>query len=233
MSKRKTLTAICAAVLVCAMSVAGTLAYLTDKQDDTKAVKNTFTAVEGLIDPDGPASPDSKVPDDKGLNKGFYLVETAVKLENGVYKLDETESKYVLENTYDKVVPNMEIPKDPKLTVDLNDGVSAYVFVKVEDKTGGKIIYTADSANWTEVSGVSGLNGNAKLYVYKNAPVAGTADTEVKGVSILNGDKVTAAADLTGGFEGDSNTLTFSAYVCQSASFADAKTAFETCFPAE
>lgn len=231
MSKRKTLTAICAAALVCAMSVAGTLAYLTAKQDDTKAVKNTFTAVEGLIDPDGPASPDPKVPDNKDLDNGFYLVETAVKLENGVYKLDETASKYVLENTYDKVVPNMEIPKDPKLTVDLNDGVSAYVFVKVEDKTGGKLTYTMDS-KWTEVTGVSSLDG-AKLYVYNNAPVAGTADTEVEGVSILNGDKVTAVADLTGGFEGGSNTLTFSAYVCQSASFADAKTAFETCFPAE
>lgn len=234
MSKKKTITAICAAVMVCAVSVAGSLAYLTDKQDADKAVKNTFVAVTGIIDPE-PTDPDTKIPEGKDLNKGFYLVETKVKLENGAYVLDETADKYVLENKYDKVVPNMEIKKDPKVTADIVEGVNAYVFVVVDNQTEGKLTYTIDDTNWEEVSDVNGISGTKKLYVYKGEKandkvVTGAADKDLNGISILQGDKVTAADDLTG--LDSEKTLSFSAYICQAAGFESAQAAYEACFPA-
>lgn len=221
-------------ILLCSISVMGTLAFLTAQQDGQKAVVNTFVAAGGgnIIedDDDDPTAPTIPGEPPIELQNGFYLVESKAKYEKPNYVL-ETDKK-VLTNLYNKVVPSMSIPKDPKLTVNLVEEIDAYIFVKITDTTAGNLTYTP-AAGWMELT-VSGLGANEKLYLYNNTIITGVAAVDLNAVSILNGDKVTAAANLT---DADTSTegmqlgaLEFEAYVCQAGGFADAAEAFTKCF---
>lgn len=210
-SSKKRLTVILAVLIILAITAAGTLAYLTASQAGDKAVVNTFMAAGGgnLTDPDAP---------DPGfafdVNKGFYLVESKAKYDGGQYSLEAAKT---LTNQYDKVVPSMEIPKDPKLTVDLADGAEAYIFVKVTDTTNSIFTYAINS-EWTKVAGTD------NVYCYKNDIVS----TDLTEVSILEGDKI-EATDFAGGIS-DLGSLKFEAYMCQAGGFQDAAEAWNTAF---
>ena len=87
---KKILSTLLVLVLVVALSVAGTVAYLQDK--DT--VTNTFTV--GNVD--------------------ILLDEAPVELdENGQYVADNTADR-IQANTYEKLVPGQTVPKDPMVT---------------------------------------------------------------------------------------------------------------------
>lgn len=241
--------AVLAVVLVCAVAVGGTLAYLTASQEDDNAVVNTFLAAGdgSIIDPDADPAPDPVNPDDPDdptynvdLQDGFFLVETLAELndEKNAYVLS-SDSEIVIANNYNSVVYDMPIAKNPKLTVDLADNVSAYIFVKVTDTTAGNFVWEAAS-DWTEITSAVNtletgtLAANEHLYVYKNA--AQTADLD--GVSILSGDSITAKSGNNSAFTDiDTETdglqlgnLTFEAYACQSVGFDDAAEAYLECF---
>lgn len=233
---RRALQAMLAVVLLIAVAGMGTLAYLTASQSGENALVNTFVAAGGgsLVDPDPDPIPDPGVDpgiEDK-IDKGFYLLESPATYANGFYTLDKTAGK-VLTNTYDKVMPSMNIPKDPKLTLNLAEGAEAYVFVKVTDTTSGNLTYTV-SGNWSEVTGVT-LNAGEKLYAYNGGKIlTGTEATEINGVSILTGDSTASAGTLN---DTDAATdgmqlgqLKFESYLCQAGGFASAAEAFTACF---
>lgn len=232
-NRKKILLIVLAAILVIAIAAMGTLAYLTASLSGDKAVVNTFVAAGGgqVVDPTDPV-PGPNPDDDVTLDKGFYLVESKVTYANAKYTI-EPDAKDVLKNTYDKVVPSMVIPKDPALTLNIAEGMDAYVFVKVIDSTGSNLSYTVDTSNWTEVSGVS-LGANEKLYCYKNAIQTGTAEVDLNGVNILTDNRVTAAGtlqDQDGSTDGlQLGELKFEAYVCQAGGFDSAAAAFTACF---
>ena len=218
MNKKKAILSICAVVLVCVISVMGTMSYLTAKQDGDKAVVNTFVAVQSIID-DKPTSVDA-----------FKLVESKATMSDGAYVLGTDE---VTSNTYDKAVPNMVIPKDPKLSVNVATGVSVYVFVKVTDTTGSNLAEKSLTSDWTQVT-ISGLSANETVYVYKNAAVVGADGMDLNSVAILANNQVKTALDFT-----DVDTaadglqlgeLKFEAYVCQATGFDSAAAAFTACF---
>lgn len=198
---KKTLTIALAFVLVIAMSVAGTFAYLTAK---TEVVTNTFTvaAITG--------------------ENGLELKEhEAVKDTDGTYKLGE---KLVTENAYENIVPGVELPKDPFVTADIGEGVSAYLYVEVVDTLNEGLTYKM-TADWTELTDVTGNNGG-KVYLYKNAAI--TAD--VNEVDILDGSKIDVANELNVTEGNGLGSLSFYAYLCQSAGFTSATEAYNTCF---
>lgn len=124
-------------------------------------------------------------------------------------------------STY-KIIPGVDIEKDPKVTVKANSE-ACYLFVKVE-KTGdfveGKVNY-AIADGWTELTPESG--------VYYREVAATTADTDFY---VLKDNKVTVSAELTKGeiqnLSGADKTpkLTFTAYAVQKDGIANAADAW-------
>lgn len=242
MNKKKILLTVCALVLLVAITVTGTLAYLTASTEN-QAVKNTFVAAGGgnIIDPDNTRAPDD-VKDENGtdvtLEDGFFLVENKYSYNAATLSYDKEDTEYVTGNNYDNAAPGMEIGKNPKLTADIETGAAAYVFIEIVDGTQGNI--TAKIADvWTELSGVSKHTGG-KVYVYNGGNFITGGDTvEINGISLLKEDKITVK-NFTGVSDVvDTNTtteglqlgnLTFYAYACQAQGFENAADAYNACF---
>ena len=190
----KVVTLALAFVLVAALSVGGTLAWLTAKSDE---VKNTFTSAELFDNP----------------TEDFTLWEhMAVAADDGTYTLDT--SVEVGSNTYD-ILPGVNIPKDP--TVDI-EGLQeyAYLYIKVTGSIPG-VTYSIDAANWTQ------LGGHTDVWVYSGSEatsnVIKATDENQKSftVNILTqdtyGNAITVPADYNN--TTDNSTLTFNAYMVQ------------------
>lgn len=163
------LLALCAVLLV-AVSVLGTMAYLTSK---TQVITNTFTVGDINIE----------------------LTET------------KPESKQA------KIIPGVDIEKDPKVTVKANSE-ACWLFVKVEqtgtfvtDRVTYSVMTGADG--WKALPGVDG--------VYYREVGAVTSDTSF---DILENNKVTVSDKLTKAeidtiADRNQPTLTFTAYAVQ------------------
>lgn len=131
---KKTLTVLLALVLVIAMSVAGTMAYLTST---TGPVTNTFTVgkVEITLD-------ESKV--------DMYGV------------VDPDADGRVTENSY-RLIPGKNYKKDPVVHFQ-PDSEASWLFVKVENgietyEADTKTIASQITANgWTKLTGVTGVD---------------------------------------------------------------------------
>lgn len=203
-SKKTWLIAACIA-LVLAVSVVGTIAYLTDTTD---AVVNTFTVGKLLDDP-----------------LSFVLKEHQATDtdKDGVYTLDDT--KEVNTNTY-TVLPGVDLPKDPFVKTNETLKLDAYVFVEVVDGTGTNLHFTVDSDKWTELSGKTGPNGG-KVYAMKANGGIAKADAYLGPIPILTENKITvdnaAITDAAAQFGG---TVTFYGYMIQAGGFADANEAW-------
>lgn len=163
------LLALCAVLLV-AVSVLGTMAYLTSK---TQVITNTFTV--------------------------------------GDINIELTEAKP--ESKPAKIIPGVDIEKDPKVTVKANSE-ACWLFVKVE-QTGtfvkDKVTYSVMTGtdDWTALPGVDG--------VYYREVDAVTSDTSF---DILENNKVTVSetltkADVNAITAEDQPKLTFTAYAVQ------------------
>lgn len=114
-----------------------------------------------------------------------------------------------------KIVPGVDISKDPTVTVKANSE-ACWLFVKVEeenwptftDENGRKVSY-AIADGWTALTGVDG--------VYYREVSASNVDASF---GILAGDKVTVSSTLTKTEVNSVNTqpkLTFTAYAVQQA----------------
>lgn len=201
--KKKLLIAL-AIVLVIAMSVTGTLAYLTA---NTGAVTNTFT-VGKVFDEE-----------DSDTNKNFELLEHGITGKPGEYTLTAEE---VSENEY-TVMPGVNIPKDPFVRVNRPVGVDVYLFVEVVDGTGEQLTVTVDSAKWTKLAGVTGTHGGD---VYTLASGRLTAGSTLDATNILADDEI-VVANATIVAPGQ---VTFYGYLIQAAGFTSAEDAAVTGF---
>lgn len=201
--KKKLLIAL-AIVLVVAMSVTGTLAYLTA---NTGAVTNTFT-VGKVFDKE-----------DSDTHKNFELLEHGITGKPGEYTLTAEE---VSENEY-TVMPGVKIPKDPFVRVNSPVGVDVYLFVEVVDSTGEQLTVTVDSAKWTKLAGVTGTHGGD---VYTLASGRLTAGSTLDATYILaNNEIVVANATIV-----NPGRVTFYGYLIQAAGFTSAEDAAVTGF---
>ena len=247
MNKKKVFLAVLALILVCSLSVAGTLAFLTFEQSGKSAVINTFVAAGGgdIINPIDPpvapdVDPDPNDEDEIELQDGFFLVEHKADYDKGSasYKLLDN---YVITNTYDKVVPGMTIPKDPMLTADINTDVDAYVFIKVINTTDNNLSCPIDTNVWTALDGISGV------YVYTKDSkqiINGVDGIELNAVPLFTDSDsdeskvlyVVKATDPLNDIDNNADNgmqlgeLKFEAYVCQAGGFANATEAYNSCF---
>ena len=209
-SLKITLMAICAAALV-AVSVFGTLAYLTKTAEP---VKNTF--VNGKL-----------------LKGEFELWEHLAEPNNdGRYSLNSSAAP-VKANEY-TVLPGVPLPKDPYVTVDLADYISAYLFVEVIDNLPEGMDWTMDGANWVQLMDGENpvLNGKNEIWVYKVGEVTEGTPFEGKasGINIINGQTITVASTLDPESLTEGKTLEFNAYLCQATGFENALAAWNACF---
>lgn len=143
----------------------------------------------------------------------------------GDIDIELTETKP--ENQQAKIIPGVDIEKDPKVTVKANSE-ACYLFVKVE-QTGnfvdGKVSYSI-ADGWTALEGENG--------VYYREVAATTADMDFY---VLKNNKITVSDKLTKGdiqnLSGANKTpkLTFTAYAVQQDGIVDADTAWTKANP--
>lgn len=213
MKLKKTTLTILAIILICAISITGTLAYL---QANTSEVKNTFVAAGGgslFEDEDGDGEADGALT----LNESKAVRDA----NTGAYTLG---TEKVTSNNY-TVVPGATIPKDPKVTVTGKNDVPAYLYVEIVNNTGDIISFTV-ADGWTKVEGAGAPNGGT-VYVWNN-----TLTDDLAATSILKGDTVTVKKGDTLSFETGKDTVSFYAYLAQSVvgDKTTAKDVFNECF---
>ena len=205
--KKKTLTIAIALVLVVALAVGATWAYLTATSGP---VVNTFTAGGAVNQSD------------------LELFEHVANQKNdGTYALgDETTTEG---NGY-VVMPGVNLPKDPTVNVKAASG-AYYLFVEVTKGAkvdGDTLAYTVDGSKWINLN----IEGR-EVYAY-TADGANPAilNAALSNVAILEGNTITVSGDEAkiGTLTTDNSKLTFKAYACQAAGFADAAAAFTECF---
>lgn len=138
----------------------------------------------------------------------------------GDINIELTETKP--ENKQAKIIPGVNIEKDPKVTVKANSE-ACWLFVKVKEAgtfVTDKVTYSIDTG-WTKLTGVTGVDN-----VYYREVGAVTADTDF---AVLKDNMVTVSDTLT---KEDIKsiatdpTLTFTAYAVQKDGIADAATAW-------
>lgn len=197
---RRIALTLCLMFVVAFASIGGTIAWLTAESGE---VTNTFTVGDITI----------------ALNEHDYDPDTN--------KLNDT---VVQENKDYKVIPGVNLPKDPYITV--NAGSEAcWLFVQItEANWNNGMTYSLDGAvqsgaatKWEKLTGVDGVNN--VWYIKVNAT---TANTDF---NILEGKTITVANTIK---KGDINnsakpTLTFTAYACQQAGVDTAAAAWANC----
>lgn len=159
-----------------------------------------------------------------------WLVDSTGPVTNtftvGDIDIDLTENTG---NSY-KIVPGVDIEKDPTVTVSANSE-KCYVFVKVEEKNwpavadsnNAKKVNYAIATGWTELTGIT-LPENTTVY-YREV----NNSTSAQEFPILLNNKITVSDTLT---KAEANaiatepTLTFTAYAVQYEGMTDAANAW-------
>lgn len=142
----------------------------------------------------------------------------------GDINIELTETKP--ENKQAKIIPGVNIEKDPKVTVKANSE-ACWLFVKVEEAgtfVTDKVTYSIDTG-WTKLTGVTGVDN-----VYYREVGAVTADTDF---AVLKDNKVTVSDTLTKeDIQNITNpTLTFTAYAVQKDGIDTVEAAWEKVSP--
>lgn len=204
--KKKTLTIAIALVLVVALAVGATWAYLTATAGP---VENTFVV--------------GKILDNKD---NFTLNEHPIKnpgATNGVYHLDMSAAP-VTEVTYGAVMPGVDLPKDPTVTIKANAlKADAYLFVVVDNQMASELTYNPDSA-WKSL-GTSADGKKTLLTLDANGGKLTAGNEGNLTWKVLDKDTVKVANKID---STELGTLTFNAYLVQAGDFASAAVAWNT-----
>lgn len=216
MNKKKVLLTVLAMVLVCVMSVMGTLALLTENGG---TVVNTFVAAGG----DGPF-----VDVDEDGNKLFALKEYkySQNTDGSYIKGDAVTGNaadgYVV-NEY-KVLPGTTIPKGAFVTLTRTAAIvdsetvnpaPAYLFIEVKSELTG--VYTwAVADTWLDL-GIKGSHGGDVYVLAANGAATVLTTVESGSYPILKNDAISVNKDATSEEIGESALkMEFYAYLSQS-----------------
>ena len=143
----------------------------------------------------------------------------AVRMDDGRYTLVETET---VGNTY-VLIPGLNIPKDPYITVTDKSEIDAYLFVEVVDNTNGAIRWRI-AEGWTLLDGVVGKH-NGSVYVYTTPLDENYKSTPIQ---ILNKDEIEVSQYLLTKDNTDEDVLQFYAAMGEVASGTTYKDVYDT-----
>lgn len=210
MNKRKVLLTALALVLVCAMSVMGTVAFM---KLNTGAVTNTFLAAGG-----------GKLADAMSLTE-----HTVTEQEDGSYTIAQGAAT-TNANSYN-AMPGMVLPKDPTITITGKSTAPAYLYLEVVGQLSGDYVWNLENHWKPLMNGQAQATGNhgGKLYVYQSIL---NQEAESATYSIIQNNQITVKADAAS-LTHASTTLTFYAYLAQ-ANVGENSTelsVYNTCFP--
>lgn len=155
------------------------------------------------------------------LAETFTLTETqAVRQNDGSYILS---GEQVTQNSY-TLMPGVDVPKDPKITITGKTTVPAYLYVEVlESKNFPATVTYSMATGWTDLE-ITGPHGG-KVYVYDIVLNGTTPD-----IRILKNDTLKVSQNLP---RGTTATMTFYGYMAQQVSaYANATETFTANFPA-
>lgn len=221
MNKKRTLLTVVALILVCLLSVMGTIAYL---QANTTTVTNTFVAAGG---------PGPFVDKKDGVEQ-FQLLEYKVN-QSSTGKYTSTTDE-VTENSY-SVLQGTTIPKQAfvklsrtgaKVGEETIAPAPAYLYIEVIDGLEEQYEWTVDTQNWKPLN----IAGH-EIYLYTGEfadenDVITTIAVDTK-IDIITDDKIVVKDEAL-----SSNTLTlkFNAYLAQASigETDDPVAVFNACF---
>lgn len=143
----------------------------------------------------------------------------AVRQADGSYKLNTsllpTDTKKG--NTYE-LLPGLDVPKDPFVTVVNKTPIGAYLFIEVQSTLNDAIYFEIDDTKWKKLS-ITGKD----IYVYKDADnpnglVLTNENCPTTGISILKtpdgaAAQIKVSQNLIEKNTADPDLLTFSAYL--------------------
>lgn len=225
MNKKKVLLVVLAMVLVCALSVMGTMALLTEQRG---TVTNTFVAA---------------VPGGEQFVTNFEIKEYKVAADdagNYDYVLESGAKVETNANSY-IVTPGVTLPKDAFVELSRTNTTPAYLFIEVDNNLDSTAFSMGVASAWGKLDGVTGNNGG-DVYVLGTA----AAPTVLKNVTngeyhIIDGNKVTVDNNAVLNITKDStDTINFYAYICQATvakadgtNTSNPAEVFAICFPAQ
>lgn len=227
MKKRILLTAV-ALILVCALSIMGTVAFL---KDQTETVTNTFVAAGGgqLIEDGG-----TFTLQEHEISK-VMIGEGDAARWSGTYKIEEN-AETTDANDYD-VMPNMVIPKDPYISITGKTEAPVYLYVTIKSELDETVFTWDVTDSWLDL-GITATDGG-KVYAYtKDTSTAALLTDDdaaaLANITILDENKITVADvnDVAGlKLEAD-KTMVFNAYMAQASigEETDAAEIFEAVF---
>ena len=128
----------------------------------------------------------------------------ASKNASGQYELNTHET--VSGNTYDTVIPGLDIPKDPYIEITNKTEIPAYVFLIVNEKAWPNTMDYELEEHWKPVSGYN----NVYVYSDHDGPIKVTENIAV--IKIIENDTITVSQKYTGP---DEAKLLFSACMGQ------------------
>lgn len=231
MKNKKALLTLASIVLVAAVSVAGTFAFLTAQSN---AVTNTFVAEgAGKIIDDDPATEDTE----EGT---FVIEETAVtQNEDGTYS---TASGTTSSGIDFKILPGLTLPKKATIKVTGKTKVPAYLYCEVKaDLTDDVYEWEVDPDNWIKLDSVTGAQ-EGDVYVYTtdgtNPAIVKATDTDYTNlpeIGILKDNQIKVKDDVTEDVLKDitdtnKDSIEFYSYLAQASAGTDAATAYTNCF---
>lgn len=131
---------------------------------------------------------------------------------SGVYKLLDGEDHLAQENEYKKVLPGVDIPKDPFIRLEIkNAEVNYFLYMKVTESAFFPETVTYKLTDeWEKVAELSDEDNGVYVYKYKETITPDFGAAEIK---ILKEDKLFVGEHFLG--EGKTFTVTFSAYLEQ------------------
>lgn len=212
---KKILLMVLAIAMVGALSVGGTMAYLTKQSE---GLTNTFAAMGG-----------------GKLLETFSLLEAPVACDaRGEYSFDTSPEAAPVSSISYKVAPGVYLPKDPYIEIGGKTEVPCYLFMEACDSITGVCGMSWEVADgWVKLDGVTGGQGG-DVYLYSGEETAdgifddsGESDDYVIHI-IKNNEIVVEDADEMEPFEDVS--LSFYAYIAQASAGDTPADVFNTCF---
>ena len=203
MNKKRFFLSLLSLVLVAAVSVGATLAFLSDTDDE---VVNTFAFANGME-----------------VKLQEQIEDDIVTTGNETITANDTKGY-----DYEGIVPGQELNKEP--WVDFKTDVDAYLFIKISGFKADELdTETINTTNWELIASANDGTANG-VYVYKNssgkviAPV--TYDDFVDAI-IFSTVTVGDFSDTTDFSSVTLDDVTIEVYAIQALGFDDAEAALE------
>ena len=134
----------------------------------------------------------------------------AVRQPDGSYVLDKSVDP-VGSNTY-KLIPGLDVPKDPHIIIEGKTPVQAYLYLEVVDSTENEALSYSLENFWKESDGFSPKH-EGKVYIYAKDTTPVIITTDPGEISVLQEETFYVGQELLSGET--TNGLVFYAYLVE------------------